>query len=170
MYNLNVKTIPHDDQRYDTVGDWFMEGGVLQVRVSSMANGDYEFLVAIHELIEKQICRKMGITEQMVDAWDLNHEDAAEPGELEGCPYREAHLIAEGMERTLAVKLGVDWEHYSQTIKSLQQVASPRKIAAEKRHALEVKRYNMREAKRAQRKRIRDGNETATQRTPRSDP
>jgi hypothetical protein len=123
MYNLNVKTIPHNDQRYETIGDWFMEGGCLQVRVSSMANSDYEFLVAIHEIIEKQLCKKMGITEQQVDAWDLMHEDNPEPGAMEGCPYREAHMISEGVERALAVKLAVDWEHYGQTIKHVMETA-----------------------------------------------
>ena len=60
MYNCNVQTIPQDRMRYATIGDWFMEGGCLQVKVSSMGNGDYEFLVGMHELIEKQICRKLG--------------------------------------------------------------------------------------------------------------
>lgn len=117
MYNANVKTIPHRDQRYDTLGDYFTEGGVIQFRVSSLGNANYEFLIFLHEIIEKQLCRESGITEQMIDAWDLAHEDAEEPGELERCPYREQHLIAEGFERAMAVKLGVDWTHYTMVCK-----------------------------------------------------
>ena len=119
MYNANIKTIPHPDQRYDTLGDYYTEGGVIQFRVSSLANNDYEFLIALHELIEKQLAKKMGITEQMIDAWDLTHEDEEEPGALEGCPYRDAHMIAEGIERVVATKLGVDWDHYEKTCREV---------------------------------------------------
>lgn len=119
MYNANIKTIPHSDQLYDTIGDWRTEGGCIQFRVSSMGNADYEFLVALHEMIEKQLCRKVGITEQMVDAWDLSHEDAEEPGALEDCPYREQHMIAEAIERTVAVKLGVDWNKYTDACRAV---------------------------------------------------
>lgn len=112
MYNANVKTIPHREQRYDTLGDYFTEGGVIQFRVSSMGNADYEFLIWVHEAVEKQLARKLGITEQMIDAFDLANEDVEEPGELEDCPYRECHLIAEGIERVVAQKLGVDWDTY----------------------------------------------------------
>jgi len=118
MYKAEIDTIPHRDQRYDTIGDWWKSGAWLKVRVSSMGNPDYEYLVALHELHERQLCMKMGITEQMVDAWDLAHEDEDEPGELEGCPYREPHLRATAIERVAANDLGVDWEHYVKTVRA----------------------------------------------------
>jgi len=118
MYNAEIKTIPHRDQRYDTCGDWWKEAAWVKIRVSSMGNPDYEFLVAIHELVERQLCVKMGISEQTVDAWDTAHEDEEEPGAMEKCPYREAHLRAEAIERVLANDLGVDWEHYSKTVQA----------------------------------------------------
>src|SRR5262245_56977218 len=119
MYNAEIKTIPHREQRYDTCGDWWKEAAWLKVRVSSMGNPDYEFLIAIHELVERQLCMKMGISEQTVDAWDLAHEDEEEPGAMESCPYREAHMRAEAIERVLANDLGVDWEHYSRTVTAI---------------------------------------------------
>lgn len=115
MYNANVKTIQHRQQRYDTLGDYFTEGGVIQFRVSSMGNADYEFLIWVHEAIEKQLARKVGITEQMIDAWDLAHEDVEEPGEMVECPYHNCHMVAEAIERVVAEKLGVDWNHYAKT-------------------------------------------------------
>jgi|GEM_PF-1935914 len=118
MYKANIDTIPHRDQRYDTCGDWFQEGARMMIRVSSMGERRYEFLVGIHELVEAELCRQMGISEQTVDAWDLAHEDEDEPGAMEKCPYREAHLRAEAIERVLANDLGVDWEHYSKTVKA----------------------------------------------------
>jgi len=119
MYKANIDTIPHRDQRYDTCGDWFQEGARMMIRVSSMGIREYEFLVAIHELVEAELCRKMGISEQTVDAWDLAHEDEEEPGAMEKCPYREAHMRAEAIERVLANDLCVDWEHYSKTVKAI---------------------------------------------------
>lgn len=121
MNNGNWKTIPHDQQRYETIGDYWTEGGCLQVRISSMGNSDYEFLVLLHEIIEKQIARKLGISEQTIDAWDLAHEDEEEPGAMPECPYREAHMIAEAIERVLATKLGIDWEHYDKTVKATME-------------------------------------------------
>lgn len=119
MYNANIKTIPFAAMRYDTLGDWLLEGGCNQIRVASMGNSDYEFLVAIHELIEQRLCKIMGISEQTVDAFDLAHEDDEEPGAREDCPYREAHMTAEAIERVVATKMGVNWEHYSEACRTL---------------------------------------------------
>jgi len=121
MYNCNIKTIPHELQRYETCGDYWTEGGCIQFRVTSLGNADYEFLIAMHELIEKQFARKLGISEQTIDAWDLAHEEEEEPGAMLECPYREAHMMAEAIERVLATKLGVDWEHYAKTIRSVME-------------------------------------------------
>src|SRR5215831_16706599 len=118
MYKATIDTIPHRDQRYDTIGDWYQEGARQIIRISSMGSREYEFLVAIHEMVEAELCRKMGISEQTVDAWDLAHEDEEEPGAMEKCPYREAHMRAEAIERVLASDLGVDWEHYSKTVQA----------------------------------------------------
>ena len=47
-----LTTIPHDCQRYETVGDWLTAHGQLRhVRVSEMGNEDYAFLVGLHEMI-----------------------------------------------------------------------------------------------------------------------
>jgi len=119
MYNADIRTIPHREQRYDTVGDFFADSATMKIYVSSMGIREYEVLVAVHELVEAELCRKMGITEQMVDAWDLAHEDEDEPGALPDCPYREAHLRAEAIERVLANDLAVDWEHYDRTVKAV---------------------------------------------------
>ena len=38
--NITIKTIAHDKQRYDTVGDWwFDDEGDLQIRVSRVGLG-----------------------------------------------------------------------------------------------------------------------------------
>ena len=119
MYNINCQTIQAHAMRYNTLGDYYTEGGVIQFRVASFGNADFEFLVFLHEAVEKQLARRMGVTEQMIDAWDLAHEDVEEPGAMDGCPYQEAHLRAEAIERVVAQDLGVDWAEYE---KSCQEI------------------------------------------------
>ena len=132
----------HRDQRYDTIGDWWKEGGCNQIRVSSMGNPDYEFLVAIHEMVEQHLCKAMGISEQTVDAFDLANEDVDEPGEMETCPYREAHMRAEAIERVLAIDLGVDWEHYSKTVRAtVKETPLPKDPTAHGQTNLGVRSY-----------------------------
>ncbi len=41
--DIHIKTVPHKEQRYNTVGDYWIEDRVIQIRVSEMGNEDYEF-------------------------------------------------------------------------------------------------------------------------------
>jgi hypothetical protein len=70
--------IPHDAQKYDTVGDWHFSGaGVAastHVTVSTLPSREHEILVAVHELIEAELCRKAGITPEQVTAFDEGFE------------------------------------------------------------------------------------------------
>jgi hypothetical protein len=72
MINIAIDTIPHDHQRYDTVGDWFTEQGQTVIRVSDLDNSRMEFLVALHEFVEMFLCHERGISEKSVDDFDFN--------------------------------------------------------------------------------------------------
>lgn len=128
--NITINTIPQQDQRYATVGDWwFTEEGDLQIRVSEMGNWKYEALVAFHELAEVLLCKDRGITTEMVDAfdiqWEKDHPDqvlgggAKEPGDDPACPCRKEHFFATTVERALSAELGVDWSKYDDAVLSL---------------------------------------------------
>jgi hypothetical protein len=39
---INIEVIPHEQQRYPTVGDYWMEDGVQQVRISGLPDWRYE--------------------------------------------------------------------------------------------------------------------------------
>lgn len=125
---IDIKSIPHREQRYDTLGDWYdslrmTEGGrrCLNIRLSDSLPDDDAFLVALHELIEVWICRKRGITQDQVDAWDMQFEkDRAEgkhgpedePGEHPGAPYRMEHKFAMVIEELLCAELGIKWDDH----------------------------------------------------------
>lgn len=126
--NYHIETIPHQNHRYETVGDYFLDdAGVTQVRISDMRNEDYQFLVMIHELVEDHLCRKRGIDEETVikpfdETYEANRDPSdttSEPGWALDCPYRNEHAFAEKIEREIALELGVDWRIYSDTVNSL---------------------------------------------------
>lgn len=123
---IQLKTIPHMHQRYETVGDWqILKDGSIQIDVSDMGNEDYAFLVAIHEAIEVWLCRKRGITDEAVTAFDVAFEeiraegDVSEPGDHPDAPYRKEHFFATNIERIIAEELGVDWSVYDKAVNDL---------------------------------------------------
>jgi hypothetical protein len=131
---ITIKTVPHKEQRYPTVGDWFFVRGKLrQITVSDMKNEDYEFLVGIHEAIEAWLCSKVGITEKEVNDFDGSYEICREYHLplLCGCkiqdecgmdphaPYHKEHVFATEIEKMIAKKLKVNWSMYGKKINDL---------------------------------------------------
>lgn len=122
-----IAQVPHRKQRYETVGDW-IPGKPAQIRVSKMKDQRYVFLVALHEMIEFELCKMHGITDREVVAFDVNfeaerrmnlHPIDAEPGDHPKAPYRDEHEFATMVEMMVAQKLGVSWSDYEKTILSL---------------------------------------------------
>jgi len=124
-----IETIPHQQQRYNTVGDWrYLEDDTLLIRVSKMSDSRYEFLVGVHEVIEAELCRHDGVTQKEVDDFDIRFEQLRadrgdtitdEPGDHPEAPYSIQHCIATGIERLLAAVLLVDWYEYEQELNKL---------------------------------------------------
>lgn len=126
MLRIAIETIPHEQQRYETVGDWWADAnGVWRIEVSDMSDPRYELLVAVHELVEMALCRQKGITEEEVTKFDMAFEaarrtgDHSEPGDSELAPYRDEHTFATFIERAVALKLGVDWDTYNKQVEEL---------------------------------------------------
>ena len=69
--NVKIVTIPHEEQRYPTVGDWVVNGDNLYISVSKMSDPRYELLVAVHELVEVLLCKERGISQVLVDKFDM---------------------------------------------------------------------------------------------------
>jgi len=124
---IDVKVIPHNQQRYETVGDWYFnqDNNRLTIRVSSMRNRKYEFLVALHEQVEAMLCLERGICEKEITLFDMKFEAAREdgntdePGDDPAAPYKREHFFATSVERLMASELGVDWRLYEEAVNSL---------------------------------------------------
>ena len=95
----------------------------MNITVSDVGNWRYEYLAAIHELLEATVCLHLGITQADVDDFDIDYETRRmagerfaacgceitnDPGSDPHAPYRAAHLYAESVEYGLAKLLGVD--------------------------------------------------------------
>ena len=126
---VKIETITHNKQRYDTVGDYqLMPDGEWYISVSETGNSKYDFLIAIHELIELYLTQFNGISEESIMDFDLYFEkkrqmgfinDTDEPGFCSESPYRKEHTIATAIEMMLAAELGVDWKKYDDDINQL---------------------------------------------------
>jgi len=123
---INIEVIPHEKQRYPTVGDYWIEDGVQQVRVSHLPDWRYEILVALHEIVELAITRHRGIPEGNISEFDVEFERfresglrSGEPGDHPDSPYRREHFFATNLERLLAGELDVNWFEYEAYVDGL---------------------------------------------------
>jgi hypothetical protein len=122
-----IETIDHDQQRYETVGDWrWVSPNELHVKVSDMANWKYEALVGIHEAIEALLCKEYAISDKDVDAFDMDVKRiqecadlGIEPGDHPRAPYAMPHCFATGVERLLCSAMDVSWGEYEEYLQRL---------------------------------------------------
>jgi hypothetical protein len=131
MLHIYIDTIPHVEQRYPTVGDYWVQPGLdtfptrHEIRVSEMQDRDYEFLVALHELVEMYLCEKRGISEESITQFDKDFEskrakgNVDEPGNSLAAPYHAEHIFATTIEQLVAAELGVNWDDYDKTVNEL---------------------------------------------------
>lgn len=120
---IEIKTVPQTAQRYVTVGDWFdvekvylpkleRPEPISMVVVSELGDSRYEFLIAVHEMIEMFLCKQRGISAGSVDQFDMNWKGEGEPGDDPAAPYFREHQFALAVERMVAHELGVNWAEY----------------------------------------------------------
>ena len=124
-----VETIPHQEQRYTTVGDWFYEvDGTLHIKVSELSDKRREVLIAVHELVEVLLCEQAGIGQLAVDEFDKQYEanrapdNFDEPGDDPTAPYVRQHCLATSVERLMAAEMGVNWKEYEEELDKLPDV------------------------------------------------
>jgi len=73
-------------------------------------------------MIEAYLAIHAGVSPAAVDRFDKAYEakrkrgDDSEPGDDPKAPYYRQHQIATGIERLLAVELGVDWSTYDREV------------------------------------------------------
>jgi hypothetical protein len=116
---IDIATIPHEQQRYDTVGDWQGNARKAKIRVSETGTPEFNLCVAIHEVVEWYLCTRAGITDAAVDRFDMQYSGPGEPGDAADCPYRKQHQAATEVEKVVARVLGINWDVYDKTIEMI---------------------------------------------------
>ena len=116
---IEVKTIEHKKQRYNTVDDYYKEGHKRIFKISKLNNADYEFLLFIHALTEWYLTERIGITEETISKFDKEHKMLDDPGRSKKAPYHKEHLFAEKVEKLISKKLGVDWDRYDKVLSDI---------------------------------------------------
>lgn len=116
MNVLRVEIVPHNDQRYRTIGDWLYENGgkTLVIRVSDTGDWRSDVLIAIHEIVEAVLCQNDGVTQAQVDEFDRRHPDLDEPGNDKAAPYHQQHVVAMVIEKNLAGAMRYDWKQHEE--------------------------------------------------------
>lgn len=104
---ISIKFIPQNAMRYETLGDWWLDGEVMHIRSSIEEGQRQAFLVSLHELVECWLCMEEGISQESVDAFDFSYEGDAEPGDSEMAPYRTQHRRAMILEHLMANFMGM---------------------------------------------------------------
>lgn len=98
---------------------------ILSITVSELSDWRYECLIAVHELVEVLQCQNDGVTQEVVDRFDMEYEknrpegDDSEPGDDPNAPYKKQHFFATNIEALLSDKLGVDWKPYEKEVQAL---------------------------------------------------
>ena len=115
---IHIKVIPHKEQNYNTVGDYWKEDGVLEIRISRL-NAVEELAILQHELSEIVDMDNRGVTIKQVDAFDYAHPELDEPGADKRAPYYISHKIATKIERLVIKLLGGNWKKYEDDMDKL---------------------------------------------------
>jgi hypothetical protein len=126
MTAVVVDFIPHQEQRYDTCGDWWFDNtGTLQIRVSILPDERMMQAIALHEQVEALLCKASGIEEVAVMEFDLAFEKYREPGNTDEpgdhptAPYHFQHVIATNFERTFLAAAGISWAQHEAAVNNL---------------------------------------------------
>lgn len=129
MLNIQIRTIPHKEQKYETCGNYGEIDGKSWIEVSELSETNREFLIFIHEAIEQYLCKVRNIEDEDICKFDIQFEDDRkkgfhtpddEPGDDINAPYRKEHFFATNIERQLAHELGVDWADYDKECINLE--------------------------------------------------
>lgn len=129
MKKITVTIIDHTKQRYDTLGDyWFDDEGNWHLAISDMGDWRYNFLVALHELVEMALIKQKAfglmLSEQQMERQICEFDKAMlsdsphieDPGMDPHAPYHQEHLIATGIEIQMCGHLGLNFREYDSTM------------------------------------------------------
>jgi hypothetical protein len=137
MKDIVIRTIPLEEQRYNTAGDYWETDTEIHFRITKQEDERSEWAILLHEMTEFALTKQHGITEEQITDYDLKWEvrfnegsmsiGANEPGDEKDCPYKDEHSIALIIERIYCMAAGVDWWKHDEQIISRQNARESQK-------------------------------------------
>lgn len=111
--------------RSEQSGDWYYDGDTFIIYARNDIPKASQLAILVHELIEAYLCRKHGVTDEAVSAFDDKyeaerkegkHKEDDEPGDDPNAPYRIEHQAATHVERAACHALDLSWKTHSQSV------------------------------------------------------
>jgi hypothetical protein len=131
---IEVNFKPLKEMRYPSLDDYYYkEDGTLVYDIADMGSVIYNKLNLIHAIQEEMLTNRKGTTEPEIAAFDVAFEEKiksgarsedAEPGEEIGAPYRDEHLVAEGIGQMLMGYMGISVKVFMNDIREFFKSAS----------------------------------------------
>jgi hypothetical protein len=114
---IDVKFIPHNVVRNNQWDDYlYDEDGNLIFLIGETGNPLYNKVMLVHALVEQLLTEENGIAEESISKFDAEHLESEEPGNELDCPYKDEHLLAEGIERMIFAFLKHPWKQYEEAL------------------------------------------------------
>ena len=119
---IQITSLPHKAQVYDTAGDYGETSTGWLMSVSELPDWRYEACVMIHELAEMCLTKHHKVNWKDIDEFDINGEgkNHPDPGTLESAPYHNEHALATQLEKRFAKMIGVNWSEYNEALDKLE--------------------------------------------------
>lgn len=123
--NIRIEFKEQNEMRYNTLGDYFLEGDTLVFQIAKQKIDLHTKLILIHELVEHTLCEHKGITIDEITKFDLEFEEKIdeglissdkEPGDDDNSPYRAEHQVAMIVERMMCNHLGINFDTYNDSL------------------------------------------------------
>ena len=116
------QTTPHEEQDYDTAGNYWEGFDCDEYRASKLPQGwRAELAVFVHEMVEFQLCKEAGIKEPDIAYFDTHGgKDSDDPGTMKSAPYHSQHQTATSIEKYIIKKLGLNWDEYDKDFLKLK--------------------------------------------------
>lgn len=133
MKDIVIKTIPVEEQRYNTAGDYWETETEIHFRISKQQDERSEVAILLHEVTEFFLTKQQGISEEEITAYDLDWEErfkrgdvkADEPGMENDCPYKDEHETSLMIEKIFCWAAGIDWKKHDEQLIFRQDGSKP---------------------------------------------
>ena len=123
---IRIEFVTQSSQAYPTVGDYMAEevdgdgDGYVLFRITRLSRPAYSIAILLHELVEKYLNDRDGVTDMQVNDWDMGEgAEMDDPGLHPRAPYHRQHMCADAIERMFIIMAGEDWTEYESAITAL---------------------------------------------------